>query len=113
MSGRVGQSEVGRDSLQPRVVWLEKDLEQLVTRFLRRKQADLQRLRAALLEADFEFIERVGHDLKGAGEGFGFPELSVLGAKLELAARGREKELLDVHFATMERYLKRIQVRFN
>ena len=33
-AGRVG------DSLQPRVVWLEKDLEQLVTRFLKRKQGE-------------------------------------------------------------------------
>lgn len=113
MTSGAGQREPGRDSLQPRVVWLEKDLEQLVTRFLRRKEADVQRMRAALLEEDFESIARAGHDLKGAGEGFGFPELSVLGAKLELAARSRDKELLMTHFATMERYLKRIQVRFN
>ena len=113
MSGTAQQREPGRDSLQPRVVWLEKDLEQLVTRFLRRKEAEVQRMRAALTDADFGFIERAGHDLKGAGEGFGFPELSVLGAKLELAARGRDKELLEAHFGTMERYLKRIQVRFN
>jgi len=113
VTSRTGQHEAGRDSLQPRVVWLEKDLEQLVTRFLRRKEAEVQRLRTALLEDDFDSIARAGHDLKGAGEGFGFPELSILGAKLELAARNRDKELLEAHFATMERYLKRIQVRFN
>ena len=113
MTRGAGQRETGRDSLQPRVVWLEKDLEELVTRFLRRKEAEVQRMRAALLEDDFESIARAGHDLKGAGEGFGFPELSILGAKLELAARNRDKERLESHFATMERYLKRVQVRFN
>ncbi|MCC7549774.1 MAG: Hpt domain-containing protein [Burkholderiales bacterium] len=113
MTSGTGQRQPGRDSLQPRVVWLHKDLEQLVIRFLRRKEGDVQRMRAALLDEDFDSIERAGHDLKGAGEGFGFPELSVLGAKLELAARSRDKKLLEAHFATMERYLKRIQVRFN
>jgi HPt (histidine-containing phosphotransfer) domain-containing protein len=105
--------EVGRDSMQPRVVWLEKDLEQLVKRFLHRKESEMQRLHAALTAADYESIRSIGHDLKGAGEGFGFPELSILGAKFELAAKAHDAELLRVHIATMERYLKRLQVHFD
>ena len=112
-TGRPNQNDVTRDSLQPRVVWLEKDLEQLVTRFLRRKEDELARLREALSAADFETIRKLGHDLKGAGEGFGFPELSILGAKFELAAKAADTELIAVHIATMERYLKRLQVRFD
>jgi HPt (histidine-containing phosphotransfer) domain-containing protein len=108
-----GGPELGRDSLQPRVVWLEKDLEELVQRFLSRKQGELDRLRSALSNADFGTIRALGHDLKGAGEGFGFPELSILGAKLELAAKASDVELISVHIATMERYLKRLQVRFD
>jgi len=111
--GRMGPIEGSHDSLQPRVVWLEKDLEQLVTRFLRRKEGELSNLRVALSAADFETIRKLGHDLKGAGEGFGFPELSILGAKFELAAKASDAELITVHIATMERYLKRLQVRFD
>ena len=105
-SGRLG------DSLQPRVVWLEKDLEQLVTRFLKRKRSELILMREAVAASDFETVRRLGHDLKGAGEGFGFPELSILGAKLELAAKAHDAEQIVVHTATMERYLGRLQVRF-
>jgi HPt (histidine-containing phosphotransfer) domain-containing protein len=111
--GRMNGNEGMNDSLQPRVVWLEKDLEQLVTRFLQRKEGELARLREAVSNADFETIRRLGHDLKGAGEGFGFPELSILGAKFELAAKVADAELIAVHIATMERYLKRLQVRFD
>ena len=89
-TGRPNQNDVTRDSLQPRVVWLEKDLEQLVKRFLHRKESEMERLRAALSSADFDTIRGIGHDLKGAGEGFGFPELSILGAKFELAAKARD-----------------------
>ena len=113
MPGRAIGSDSMQDSLQPRVVWLEKDLEQLVVRFLRRKEDELARLRAAVSASDFETIRGLGHDLKGAGEGFGFPELSILGAKFELAAKAADTELIAVHIATMERYLKRLQVRFD
>ena len=86
MSGRFG-GDSSRDSLQPRVVMLDK-------------------------EVDFETIRRLGHDLKGAGEGFGFPELSILGAKFELAAPARDTTQIAVCIASMERYLTRLQVRY-
>ena len=111
MSGRFGGDSF-RDSLQPRVVMLDKDVEQLVMRFLVRKHAELDRLRAALEMSDFETIRRLGHDLKGAGEGFGFPELSILGAKFELAAPERDTTQIAVCIASMERYLTRLQVRY-
>jgi hypothetical protein len=50
--------------------------------------------------------------LKGAGEGFGFPELSILGARFEVAAKAGDAEQIAVHISTMERYLTRLQVRF-
>jgi HPt (histidine-containing phosphotransfer) domain-containing protein len=111
MSGRFG-GDPSRDSLQPRVIMLDKDVEQLVTRFLTRKMADLTRLREALEMGDFDSIRRLGHDLKGAGEGFGFPELSILGAKFELAAPARDTAQIAACIASMERYLTRLQVRY-
>jgi hypothetical protein len=104
MSGRFG-GDSSRDSLQPRVVMLDKEVEQLVTRFLVRKHAELE-------VSDFETIRRLGHDLKGAGEGFGFPELSILGAKFELAAPAGDTTQIAVCIASMERYLTRLQVRY-
>ena len=100
------------DSLQPRVVWVEKDLQRLVTRFLTAKQADLGFIREAMLASDFETVRRLGHDLKGAGEAFGFPELSILGAKVEVAAQARDAHQIAVHTAVLERYLVRLSVRF-
>ena len=100
------------ESLQPGVVRVEKDLEQLVKRFLKRQEGDLLRMQKALSEGDLVTIKKLGHDLKGAGEVFGFPELSVFGAKFEIAARDGDTEMLAGHLASMERYLKRLQLRF-
>ena len=108
----IGPNQPIRDSLQPRVIELAKDVEVLVKRFLGRRQAELVLLRQAMEAGDYETIRRLGHDLKGAGESFGFPELSILGAKFELAGTARDSDQIALHIATMERYLTRVQVRF-
>lgn len=112
MTASLNYPKSSDDGLQSGVVRVEKDLEQLVKRFLRRQEGDLQRMQKALSNGDLVTIKRLGHDLKGAGEVFGFPELSVLGAKLEVAARDGDTDDLASHFASMERFLKRLQLRF-
>ena len=92
--GRPGR-DGARNALPVLTVRVEKDLEALVQRFLARKREDLDRVRSALAASDYETIRRIGHDLKGAGEGFGFPELSAFGAALERAAIARNKRALE------------------
>lgn len=52
-----------------------------------RRKMDLIRCRECLQKQDFSTIETIGHNLKGNGLSFGFPELSQLGEKMELSAR--------------------------
>lgn len=93
-------------------VSIEKDLEALVQRFLARKREDLDSARIALAAGDYETIRRIGHDLKGAGEGFGFPELSAFGAALERAAIVRNERALGEQLAAVEQFLSRLRVTF-
>lgn len=53
---------------------------------LRRKQ-DLDRCREFLSQGDFPGLETIGHNLKGNGISFGYPELSQLGERLEYSAK--------------------------
>ena len=108
---RMAQSEAPKPSRH--VVCLEKDLEPIVTRFLGRKRAEIPRLRTALQGQDFEEIRRLGHDLKGAGEGFGFPDLTAVGAHLERSARSRDGGAINEQIDAMERYLASIEVRYS
>lgn len=94
------------------VVRVDKDLESLVKRFLARKREDVERIRVALAAADYETIRRIGHDLKGAGEGFGFPELSAFGAALEGAATAHNERALGEQLAAVEQFLSRLRVTF-
>lgn len=115
MSGliRVSPDQVGRAVALPALtVSIEKDLEVLVQRFLARKREDLGSARIALAAGDYETIRRIGHDLKGAGEGFGFPELSAFGAALEGAAIARNERALGEQLAAVEQFLSRLRVTF-
>lgn len=112
MTTAFDSTKTANDGLQPDPVRVEKELEQLVKRFLKRQEGGLQRMQRALDGGDLQTIRRLGHDLKGAGEVFGFPELSVLGARFEQAAQAGDVAALTTHIASMERYLKRLQLRF-
>lgn len=62
-------------------------LRALVPRYLVGRDADLAGLRGALAAADFPTIQRIGHDLKGTGQPYGFPRITELGRSLEQAAK--------------------------
>ena len=109
----VGPDQAARESALPALtVSIEKDLEVLVQRFLARKREDLDSARIALAAGDYETIRRIGHDLKGAGEGFGFPELSAFGAALESAAIARNERALGEQLTAVEQFLSRLRVTF-
>jgi HPt (histidine-containing phosphotransfer) domain-containing protein len=95
------------------VVRLDKDVEPIVTRFLGRKRGDIQQLRAALGDQDFETVRRLGHDLKGAGEGFGFPRLSAVGAQLERSAKAGDVATIREQVDALEHYLASLEVHFS
>ena len=43
-------------------------------------------------EGDYERIATLAHNLKGTGAAYGFPEISVIGAEMEAAAKVRDGE---------------------
>jgi HPt (histidine-containing phosphotransfer) domain-containing protein len=108
-----GADQATHESALPGLtVSIEKDLEVLVQRFLVRKREDLGSARIALAAGDYETIRRIGHDLKGAGEGFGFPELSAFGAALEGSAIVRNERALGEQLTAVEQFLSRLRVTF-
>lgn len=62
--------------------------------YLTRRQTELAQLKQSLADQDFELALTVGHRLKGHGETFGFPLISIIGVKMEKAAQDHNMELL-------------------
>jgi len=94
------------------IVTVDAQIAALVPRFLANRAADVDEIRAALAGADFEAIRGSAHGMKGAGGGYGFPEISRLGAALEEGARQRDAAAITALVASLEEYLGRIEVKY-
>ena len=55
--------------------------------FLVNRRLDLSRMKDALIAGDFGTIQHIGHNCKGIGAGYGFPDISSAGSNVECAAR--------------------------
>lgn len=99
-------------AIEPLIVTLSRDMEDLVPIFLAQRKADLAALSAALPAQDFEAIRKVGHGMAGAGASYGFDHVSVLGDQLVLAARARDATALQRLAQEFEEYMARLLVKY-
>ena len=93
------------------IIAVDAQIAALVPRFLANRAADAGKIRAALASADFEAICFTAHGIKGAGGGYGFPEISRLGASMEESARQHDAAAIGALVASLEEYLARIEIR--
>ena len=94
------------------IVTVDPQIAALVPRFLANRAADLAKIRAALASADFAAIRIAAHGMKGAGGGYGFPEISRLGAQMEEGACQCDAAAIGALVACLEEYLGRIEVKY-
>jgi len=92
------------------VVHVDIDLEDLIPGFLENRQKDLERLEEALGESDFETLRSIGHNLKGVGGGYGFLEITEVGAAIEDSAKANNLEALSENIKKLSHYLSNIEV---
>jgi HPt (histidine-containing phosphotransfer) domain-containing protein len=94
------------------IVTVDPQIAALVPRFLANRAADVDKIRGALAGAEFEVIRMAAHGMKGAGGGYGFPEISRLGAALEEGALQRDAAAITALVASLEEYLGRIEIEY-
>lgn len=89
-----------------------KDLEDLIPGFMRNRQKELETLRSALEAADFEQLRQLGHRMKGVGNSYGFEHVSVLGKRIEDAARSSDRTVLQASIAEYADYLSKVTITY-
>ena len=92
------------------VIHIDSDLEDLIPGFLENRQKDMQSLERALQENDFEKLRSVGHNLKGVGGGYGFPDMSKMGAEIEEGAKESNMEKVSENVQKLSHYLSNIEI---
>jgi hypothetical protein len=63
-----------------------KEVEQLVPEYLKSKRLQIEEVRAQLAGHNLDPIRRFGHNLKGTGRGYGFPQIEHAGRIIEKSA---------------------------
>ena len=93
-------------------VCIDRDLEDLIPIFLANRRKDLEKLRTALSQKDFETIGMLGHRMKGDGGGYGFQAITEIGRTMELAAGRHDQPAIGQALAQLEDFLSRVTVDF-
>ena len=79
---------------------------ELKTKYLSRRDKDLEDCLAALQFRDLALLERVGHQMKGNALTFGFAPLAEIGEAMETAARAADWSELQDRVTKMGQFLK-------
>lgn len=85
-------------------------LEDLVPQFLSNRLGDIESIRCATASGDYETVGALGHGMKGAGGGFGFDDITVIGAALEQAAKRQDIPAIGAELEKLADYLARVEV---
>ena len=91
-------------------VYIDPDLEEIVSGFLENRRRDAQTLETALQEHNLAQIRMIGHRMKGDGGGYGFDAISSIGAALEQAAAREDRSAIRRHTAELIDFLARVTV---
>lgn len=91
-------------------VSVDRDLEDLVPGFLENRRKDIREVRASIESEDFDIMRVIGHRMKGSGGGYGFAEISEIGAEIENAANARDAATVARNIDRLSDYLERVTI---
>ena len=95
------------------IVHVDADLEPILPRFMELRYDDIDMINELLESGDYETIRRIGHSMKGAGGGYGFDHISVIGKGIEDAAKDKEVSKIRQKVNQLSNYLERVEVIFD
>jgi PAS domain S-box-containing protein len=80
-------------------------IKQLIPGYLAARREELPQMIEMLAVSDFRSLATLGHNLKGSGASYGFPDLTRIGIALENSAKQMEPLGLGTQLAELREYL--------
>jgi CheY-like chemotaxis protein len=98
---------------EPIRIEIQPGLERLAMNYLVSRERELPVLQNLAATLNFDELRRLAHNVKGTAAGYGFPELTQLGAVMEQAAIARNLDEVLKQMKVLEQFitLASIQVR--
>lgn len=104
-------SDMSEKRYSNEVIYVDPDFEDLIPSFLESRESDIRAIRESLVNSDMKEIRRLGHGMKGAGAGYGFPEVTRLGTVIEEAAKRGDAESIEEAVETLAEYISAVEIR--
>jgi HPt (histidine-containing phosphotransfer) domain-containing protein len=93
-------------------VEIDRELMPVVPEYLENRFLDCAEIERLLASGGMEYIQIMGHRMKGSGGSFGFDEISAIGEELEHGARTNDREVIRSAVGRLEEYLKNVVVAY-
>lgn len=94
------------------VVHIDAEYEPLIPEFLENRREDVQTIRNAVEQGDYELIDLLGHSMKGTGAAYGFEAIGDLGSQLEQAAKEQNMAAVRQALDELTAFLEQVKVVF-
>jgi len=85
------------------------EFQELINEYLAYLIGELGKAKQALTSGEYKFVQKFGHNLKGTGKGYGFDDLSQIGAEIETSAQQENAETLPPLLERLEQLLAQHQ----
>jgi PAS domain S-box-containing protein len=85
-------------------------IEGLVPKYLENVRRGIHEILASGEFPDCDRSRRLGHQFKGSGEGYGFPEITRTGAAVESAAKAADQHEIRSQILALASYLDRVEI---
>ena len=82
----------------------------LLAQYLARRAADIEAVRQALSDGDWELVRVTGHNMYGSGEAYGLKAVSEYGKQLEQAALDCDPASADTAITALAVFLRDIKI---
>jgi CheY-like chemotaxis protein len=88
----------------------DPDMQEIIAKFIEGLPAQMARMRQLLAEENLTELRRAVHQLKGAGGGYGFPQISHLAVRAEDQVKsGGPLEAVSTQVEALVRLVRRVQ----
>lgn len=92
------------------VVHVDKELEDLIPGYMANRRRDIIAILSYIAVGDYEPVRVLAHSMKGSGGGYGFDQITEIGARMEVAAKEKDSRGIKGGIAELLAYLDRITV---
>ena len=105
------QNEYGKAN-EKIIVTVDSDLEDLIPGYLENRIKDIELIKAALNQGDYQTIQALGHSMKGSGGGYGFTDITTIGSALEKVSKTKDFAEIQRQVDELSAYLKKVEIVF-